>query len=109
MLDIEDFKWAKDALKKLDFFSHCSEEDLVTLAEGMEEGCECSKIHGHCAPPEFMRSDPREFIHQYAYHLCALRHLHLQSLFHAKCACVVIDVRREVIHPACYIYELAVG
>ncbi|OGR83004.1 MAG: hypothetical protein A2636_02825 [Elusimicrobia bacterium RIFCSPHIGHO2_01_FULL_64_10] len=37
MLDIDDYQWAKDILKNLDFFSHCSEEDILALVESMEK------------------------------------------------------------------------
>lgn len=36
MLDIEDYQWAKKTLKNLDFFSHCSDEDILTLVESLE-------------------------------------------------------------------------
>ncbi len=37
MLDIEDYQWAKGALKALDFFSHCSDEDILSLTENLEK------------------------------------------------------------------------
>ena len=37
MLDIEDYQWAKKALRSLDFFSHCSDEDILSLVENLEK------------------------------------------------------------------------
>lgn len=37
MLDFEDYQWAKEALKKMDFFSHCSDDDILTLVENLEK------------------------------------------------------------------------
>ena len=37
MLDTEDYDWAKVVLKKLDFFSHCSDEDIAVLVENMDK------------------------------------------------------------------------
>ena len=36
MLDIEDYQWARKSLKGLDFFSHCSDEDILALTENLE-------------------------------------------------------------------------
>ncbi len=37
MLDFEDYQWAKNTLKSLDFFSHCSDEDIMALVESLEK------------------------------------------------------------------------
>ena len=37
MLDFENYQWAKAVLKGLDFFSHCSDEDILTLVENLEK------------------------------------------------------------------------
>lgn len=37
MLDFENYQWAKNVLKQLDFFSHCSDEDILTLVENLEK------------------------------------------------------------------------
>ncbi|OGR84759.1 MAG: hypothetical protein A2901_05650 [Elusimicrobia bacterium RIFCSPLOWO2_01_FULL_54_10] len=37
MLDMEDAKWAKAALKEMEFFSNCSDEDLLTLIDNFEK------------------------------------------------------------------------
>ena len=37
MLDLEDNLWAKETLKKLDFFSHCAGDDIALLAESLEK------------------------------------------------------------------------
>ena len=36
MLDVEDYQWIKGTLKKLDFFGHCSDENVMEIAESME-------------------------------------------------------------------------
>ena len=37
MLDLEDYQWAKGILKELDFFNHCSDEDILNLTENLEK------------------------------------------------------------------------
>ena len=37
MLDIEDHKWAKEALKNMEFFEHCSEKEILALTENLEK------------------------------------------------------------------------
>lgn len=37
MLDFDNYEWAKNLLKSMDFFSHCSSEDVLTLVENLEK------------------------------------------------------------------------
>lgn len=37
MLNVEDYQWAKEVLKKLDFFSHCTDGDILSLVENLEK------------------------------------------------------------------------
>jgi CRP/FNR family transcriptional regulator len=36
MLDLKNIQWANEVLRGLDFFAHCSDEDIVTLVEHLE-------------------------------------------------------------------------
>lgn len=38
MLDFEDYQWAKETLKKLEFFSMCNDEEILGLVENLEKG-----------------------------------------------------------------------
>ncbi len=51
--------------------------DGLPFTKGVEEGREGPEVHGHGAPPEFVRGDAGEFIHQHADNLRAGRNLHL--------------------------------
>ncbi len=45
MLNPEDYSWVKKTFKGLDFFDHCSDDDILSLAESMEEmNCEPGQL-----------------------------------------------------------------
>ncbi len=37
MLDFEDYQWAKDSLKTLEFFSMCNDEEILGMVENLEK------------------------------------------------------------------------
>lgn len=37
LLDISEYQWGMNTLKTLDFFSHCTDDDLMNLVESLEK------------------------------------------------------------------------
>ena len=75
----------------------------------MKEGCKGPDIHGHGAPPQLVGSDPGQFVHDHPYHLRPCRHFHLHPFFYAKRTRVIVNMGRQIIHPAGHVDELTVA
>ena len=82
--------------------------DTFPFSKCMKEWCKGTDVHGHSTPPQLMTGNAGKLIHQHPDNLCTGRYFYLQSFLHTQGTSMVVNMSRQIIHTARYIYKLAI-